>query len=336
MSNFSQYFPASSGGGSGGTPINGYTPFLVTGTGNPSGYDATTGLYTHPDGTFWLKTGNTLSSNTITTTYPNTTVSTPGSWSVTTNFQLQPGTYTRDRKMWLYNSATSQYFQANRGAGNTAAVYQVFNSTGAFVSRINMPFDNSAFYGYVAVLPDATEVFMNITPYNNGGYGGTTWQDTAGNTYPLPSGITWNNIGFTAATQTDLYGLGGVSLYVTNIATSTASTITLSKALSTLQWDGTDNTMYGFDNTNNFYCSVDLTTGVVTNVVDLTVGTIASGAAVVAHKAGDLTTFYITDTTVLAQTTVTYDGYTKSNDAIGDSTARTNTDSAQPLFTRIK
>ena len=70
MSNFSQYFPAaSSGGGSGGTPINGYTPFLVTGTGNPSGYDATTGLYTHPDGTFWLKTGNTIVDNS--STYPS-------------------------------------------------------------------------------------------------------------------------------------------------------------------------------------------------------------------------------------------------------------------------
>ena len=71
MSNFSQYFPSTSGGGSGGTPLNGYTPFLVTGTGNPSGYDATTGLYTHPDGTFWLRTGFSIDISTFTGPDPN-------------------------------------------------------------------------------------------------------------------------------------------------------------------------------------------------------------------------------------------------------------------------
>ena len=40
MSNFSTFFPTSSGEGAG---INSYAPFKITATGNPIGYDATTG-----------------------------------------------------------------------------------------------------------------------------------------------------------------------------------------------------------------------------------------------------------------------------------------------------
>ena len=66
------------GGGATGTvlPVNTYESFSVSGTGNPSGYNATTGLYTHPNGDYWLKTGNLLSG--VQATYPSATV-TPGS-----------------------------------------------------------------------------------------------------------------------------------------------------------------------------------------------------------------------------------------------------------------
>ena len=72
MSNFSQFFPAGSGGsGGGGGGINSYAPFLVdTIDNNPQGYNATTGVYTNPvDDSVWLKTGKQVvdSSN----TYPN-------------------------------------------------------------------------------------------------------------------------------------------------------------------------------------------------------------------------------------------------------------------------
>ena len=71
MSNFSQYFPIGSSGGGGGIPINGYFPFTVSSTGDPTGYDSTTGLYTHPDGTFWLKSGFRI--NSLSTLYPSAT-----------------------------------------------------------------------------------------------------------------------------------------------------------------------------------------------------------------------------------------------------------------------
>jgi hypothetical protein len=69
MSNFSTFFPASGGEGAG---INSYAPFLVGGTDNPQGYNATTGLYTNPvDESVWLKTG-TIVENTVTPNpYPN-------------------------------------------------------------------------------------------------------------------------------------------------------------------------------------------------------------------------------------------------------------------------
>ena len=59
------------GGGATGTglPVNTYESFYVSGTSNPSGYNATTGLYTHPNGDVWLKTGNTISD--VGGNYPN-------------------------------------------------------------------------------------------------------------------------------------------------------------------------------------------------------------------------------------------------------------------------
>jgi len=75
MNNFSTYFPIPSSGG--GIPINGYFPFTVSSTGT-TGYNATTGLYTHPDGTFWLRSGFTK----IDTAgdYPEATISS-GTWA---------------------------------------------------------------------------------------------------------------------------------------------------------------------------------------------------------------------------------------------------------------
>jgi hypothetical protein len=68
MSNFSQFFPA----GSGGSGINSYVPFLVGTTDNdPQGYIVSTGVYTNPvDSSVWLKTGKPLTAD---GTYPNAT-----------------------------------------------------------------------------------------------------------------------------------------------------------------------------------------------------------------------------------------------------------------------
>jgi len=43
-----------------GLPVNSYTSFYVNTTGNPTGYNSATGLYIHPNGDQWLKTGKTI------------------------------------------------------------------------------------------------------------------------------------------------------------------------------------------------------------------------------------------------------------------------------------
>lgn len=63
MPNLSDFFPAQAATGT-GLPVNTHESFYVGGTGNPSGYNATTGLYTHPNGDVWLKTGYTIIDNT--------------------------------------------------------------------------------------------------------------------------------------------------------------------------------------------------------------------------------------------------------------------------------
>jgi hypothetical protein len=72
MSNFSTFFPA---GGTG--LVNGAVPMYIYATasgGNTPGYDEATGLYTHPNGSIFLKTGFQYLTN-DSTTYPDATYS---------------------------------------------------------------------------------------------------------------------------------------------------------------------------------------------------------------------------------------------------------------------
>ena len=79
------------GGGATGTglPVNTYESFLVNSTGNPTGYNATTGLYTHPNGDYWLKTGSTLEA--ASATYPDAAGTTSINWAATGNTFTGPG-----------------------------------------------------------------------------------------------------------------------------------------------------------------------------------------------------------------------------------------------------
>ena len=61
------------GGGATGTglPVNSYAPFYAIATDNPTGYNSSTGLYEHPNGDVWLKTGKTI---TATSDYPDAAI----------------------------------------------------------------------------------------------------------------------------------------------------------------------------------------------------------------------------------------------------------------------
>jgi len=63
MSNYSTFFPSGTASGGGSAPMNSYAALRVAGTGNPTGYDATTGLYIQESGEAWLKSGSTITSS---------------------------------------------------------------------------------------------------------------------------------------------------------------------------------------------------------------------------------------------------------------------------------
>ena len=133
MSNYSDFFGVGSSGGGGGIPINSYTPFLVSSTGVPPGYDATTGLYTHPDGSFWVRSGLVLSG--VATTYPNATSSPfiatgrtiPGA-AFSTNVQAQ---YVTSDLIYTKTAANFSMNYTEYSFATGAATGKTFVDTGA-------------------------------------------------------------------------------------------------------------------------------------------------------------------------------------------------------------
>ena len=120
MSDFIDFFPVSGGSGVGsGIPINGYFPFIVSSTGDPTGYDSTTGLYTHPDGTFWLKSGFQIADST--NAYPSSATT-----GTTYRTALYTGAYGRGASggsVWaysryFYNSTAGKYYSLSSTNGN--------------------------------------------------------------------------------------------------------------------------------------------------------------------------------------------------------------------------
>ena len=130
MSNFSQFFPAGSSGGSGGG-INSYAPFLVTVTSNPTGYDATTGLYTHPDGTFWLKSGFTLNSS----AYPDAKGGSQPQYTKAASQIPQPAGMTAIEDC-AYNDNTGNYWLRD-GSGNAKEMTPAGVATGNIIDDVS-------------------------------------------------------------------------------------------------------------------------------------------------------------------------------------------------------
>ena len=129
------------GGGATGTgiPVNSYAPFSVTTTGNPAGYDATTGLYTHQNGDYWLKTGNTLidSAN----NYPNATGGPAGIVKTTTLTGANAGAFRG------VASDGTDYFIA-LDFGNTIVKFD--GTTGAQIAQAGASSGNENYLGYNA------------------------------------------------------------------------------------------------------------------------------------------------------------------------------------------
>ena len=338
MSNFSQYFPStSSGGGSGGTPINGYTPFLVTGTGNPLGYDATTGLYTHPDGTFWIETGNTIS--TTLSTYPDANVyrssTTPGGHLIDGTKSLIPLTSIEYNEtsdvIWMSSTnpqgigqTISTYFYNNNA---TSTGYQTLTNLWVAAGVNGVAASGATSNGLLMTNPSSGNI--TLTEYTQAGATtGTTYNiatdatdityDSVDDTYWILDGATetvyhYNNNFTTQITSFSVAGTGAV----TNLSfiASNSDGLWLTPA--------NQNPSNYFVNNENIYSFTKV--GVYGN---FTIPITNIGGAITAtDKYNNIYIDRVNQSIFTA--------YDVTN-AFGDGTARTDTDSTQPLFVRLK
>ena len=319
MSNFSQYFPASSGGGSGGIPINGYTPFLVEFTGQPSGYNSTTGLYTHPDGTYWMESGKTIAAST--SNYPDaTSVSTysyPTSGVAFENFDVSGaginfGGITTDGTNFYVVSQTR--------------TVKVYNSAGVFQSNLFS-------WGTNPINGSAADLVYDGTFLWTLDQGGIAIQYTLAG---VATGLSITNAAIgtgrsITADGTNIYVMDNsarVNTYNSTTGVQQGTTITLNA--NGTDWRGIVYEATGFllvladgNDTYYRYTIAGLDTG-DSFAVPAGVGSRPRGGFSVSAGIwliGDNNT----DAYLISKTSV-----------IGDATARTDTDTAQPLFTRIK
>ena len=329
MSDFTDFFPVSGGSGVGsGIPINGYFPFIVLSTDIPTGYDSTTGLYTHPDGTFWLRTGNTI----ISSDYPNATG--PKSWSdnaggtTYTARSFDQTTYDLDTNQFYGIDGQSLYVYDLAGAqvGATANLFTITGGLGQYASISTSPteiyiWDRTRSICYV--LNKATFALARQATYAS--IAGST--NISGGGYDRVNGTVWHY--FTATrfveTNTALAPTGTTVAFTT----WTSFFTTINQNPTTGDWVGVNTfsggtVIYYFDSVFALK-AVDANTN-PSNPFPNSINATGSRPS----------TFWINGTIYYRSNnntglTVPYLIAT----TVGDGSSRTDTDSAQPLFVRI-
>tara|TARA_B110000211_G_scaffold210201_1_gene248140 strand:+ start:354 stop:1334 length:981 start_codon:yes stop_codon:yes gene_type:complete len=326
MSNFSQYFPASSGGGSGGTPINGYTPFLVTGTGNPSGYDATTGLYTHPDGTFWIATGNQI----VSTVYPNATgvsaigTSTGTTWTSASEVTTPVGITWNGSNFYVGDSSSNIVYEYTAAGTYTGTS---FNTSGQITQLGAISWDDSSSKFIISDNPVGNVDHFSYWYTAAGAYTGTSvaMAPTGNENLTAVAGDESNNLTFMGSS---LYG---------RVRSYNTTADTLINNLSNpggfqprgFAMDQANLSFYNWDRGTNAVSRIAYTAAGGMSVADLNLFTVTTGAG--NGLAYDGTYFYAqTDAGVVHQLNGS------SAIQVGDATVRTDTDTSQPLFIRVK
>ena len=357
MSNYSDFFGVGSSGGGGGIPINSYAPYLVTATtGNPVGYDATTGLYTHPDGTFWLETGKTITTTTTSTpdpTYPDATYSSVktfdlGAGSNSFTAQGRGGNTIRSGGIGRYGitrlAGGNIYYHGADSDGKR--MFQAASPSSA-IGRTTNSIGGSTPLGELIGARDINALWFlngsNILQYNTTfGYQGTT--------IPLSDGATpdwgaylpnqdkfymWDNAGSTILiTEYDNTGTitgntisvthpnGGANTYLTirpdldaitaYQATGQFAYYTLSGYTATLSATSTITGTNYIGSSNNFQYDASPSFNIIS----------WQQAAI------GFNSYQSYGTTIV--------GKDETQITVGDGTARTDTDTSQPLFVRLK
>jgi hypothetical protein len=305
MSNFSQFFPAGSGG-SGGSGINSYAPFKVTATGNPIGYNATTGVYTNPvDDSVWLKTGFTLAPD---GTYPNAAISDLSYTGV--NYNLASGNITQmvysDTFIYAtFFGSTSIIRQFTLAGVSTGLTYTDTSTVRMFWDGTHLNSAASVAGGWDVTLLNNSLVQQGVKIFW-ATVGGVNQICTDGTyVYALQSRTTTRRYDFgTFANElimstTGIVGNGsGIEFYNNQIVISSSN----------------DQKLYFFSTSLGAAISSIPTTSI--------------GAVAFLSKSPDGALW---SSSYTVQTTLY-----EFNISIGDGTSKTDTDSAQPLFIKLK
>ena len=342
MSNYSDFFGVGSSGGGGGIPINGYLPFTVSATNNPTGYDATTGLYTHPDGTFWVQTGNQILGSYPDATQQGSSYYTGFSFTVTS-----PAPIT-DPAGWItYNDNTG--FMETNGRPDTLNQTKVigFDASGTYQFQQAFPNDSvgsGATFGGGAYTsgPDrlyyakANNIFGTAIGWvfrTNGARGAKA---LAQSIFPnVTFGVDTNDVDtyyylrndtntvhiVDAATNTQT---GTMSYAATGMAAGQGIGVSYIRGTGTYAggWVVSGNSTYYVFNSGGTYTGFNFPADAASgHVFQNTFTCNPDGNMYIMNMSTDTVHRYNIDTTT---------------PIVGDSTAKTDTDTAQPLFVRIK
>ena len=317
------------GGGGGGIPINSYAPFLVGSTGNPSGYDATTGLYTHPNGDYWLKTGNTIDIDK--TTYPDATANLGSYTSLGTNTLAAFNNSNNWRRQAMAWNGTRLLQGAPKStSGDDQTMFSAYSPTQPYTQTLASQRSGPSF-------SNATPIGLALSPDNNYAYaylpGNSTTEFTViiGNTLGVTiTGIVGNR-GFAVDNSGNIYTGHGNIYDQTGTLTGTfpvPAVTALSMAV------GNDGYLYLFSTSKFLYRA--LISGLAAGFTQEVDFSGASGGSEGYINQSNPNTIIITDGGSQTNSTQNVTTYTYTNAALGDATARTDTDSGQPLFVRIK
>ena len=328
------------GGGATGTglPVNTYESFYVSATGNPTGYNATTGLYTHPNGDYWLKTGNTITDSNG--DYPNATAS--GGSVLTTNAStiapFNPPNWTKNYFTW---AADGVYGFITPSVGGLWPQLVQYSTTYPFTYVTNSDLTQhgtkvaGADYAGIAMSPNLTQKYWK-------------WSDASSTTfYSFGSGADITgipNMYFAKGIAVDNSGLVYVvdwiqdqSVRVINQAGTVISSQPIpgngqSESLTV----GNDGYLYLMDTARYLYrAPLSNIAGGFGPVVDLSAATAGYSSAAV-NQSNPSEIFLFNGNPTSSTNTTNIDVFTYSSPVVGDSTARTDTDSSQPLFIKIK
>ncbi len=326
MSNFSQFFPAGSGG-SGGSGINSYAPFSVSpDDNNPQGYIASTGLYTNPvDDSVWLKTGNTVGDTT--NTYPNAKFS-PSTWNYDAAGNIASPDANTIRGItwdgthyWTLNSTTGPVVQRDTTLTLTGTSFTI---TGTTSDAHSIAWDSVQGTFWIF---DAAKAGTTVThdEYSAGGVA----------TGRVISYIVGNDFGSGTVHNGFLYVTGrsgaATTTTTTKYNTSTLASVgsntpsTSNSAYRSIFHDGGNSLWIAGNGT--WYEQRDDMTGETGRTFTGGPTTPGESDSTIGHT-GDMYQSY--------ESAVGVYNFAPTGNLVGDPVARTDTDSTQPLFIKLK